>query len=99
MAESTDIYQDESFRDAVATINSEGKRNFINPKKPKGRLYNLRNWFSIIYLTLFFTLPFIKVNGGPLFLFDVFGRKFIFFGIAFWPQDFFIFAIGFLAFL
>jgi cytochrome c oxidase accessory protein FixG len=99
MTETTDIYHDESFRDSVATITSEGKRNFINPKKPKGRLYNLRTWFGIVYLVVFFTLPFIKVNGGPLFMFNVLERKFIFFGMVFWPQDFFIFAIGFLTFI
>jgi len=97
--ETTLIKNDESFRDSVATISSEGTRNFINPKKPRGRLYNLRTWFSIGYLLVFFTLPFIKVNGGPLFMFNVLERKFIFFGMIFWPQDFFIFAIGFLTFV
>ena len=99
MIETIDIDKKESFRDSVATISSEGTRNFINPKKPKGKLFNLRTWFSIFYLVVFFTLPFIKVNGAPLFMFNVLERKFIFFGITFWPQDFFIFAIGFLAFV
>lgn len=99
MTETPDIYQQESFRDSVATISSEGKRNFINPKKPKGRLYNLRTWFSIVYLVVFFTLPFIKVNDAPLFLFNILERKFILFGIVFWPQDFFIFGIGMLTFI
>ncbi len=99
MTETTGIQKQESFRDSVATISSEGTRNFINPKKPKGRLFNLRTWFSLAYLLVFFTLPFIKVNGAPLFLFNVLERKFIFFGMIFWPQDFFIFAIGFLTFV
>ena len=97
--ETTDIYQQEAFRDSVATISHEGKRNFINPKKPKGKLYNLRTWFSVFYLVIFFTLPFIKVNDAPLFMFNILERKFIFFGMIFWPQDFFIFAIGFLTFM
>jgi len=99
MTETIDIINEESFRDSVATINSEGRRNFINPKRPKGRLYNLRTWFSIAYLAIFFTFPFIKVNGGPLFMFNILERKFILFGMVFWPQDFFIFAIGFLTFI
>lgn len=99
MAEITDIYHEESFRDSVATISSEGKRNFINPKKPRGRLYNLRTWFSIVYLIVFFTLPFIKVNDAPLFMFNILERKFILFGMVFWPQDFFIFGIGMLTFI
>lgn len=101
MTETIDLItiQEESFRDSVATITKEGKRNYISPKKPKGKLYTLRTWFSIAYLVIFFTLPFIKVNGGPLFMFNVLERKFIFFGMIFWPQDFFIFAIGFLTFM
>jgi cytochrome c oxidase accessory protein FixG len=90
---------DQSFRDSVATVNAQGKRNFLFPKKPKGRLYNLRTIATLVYLAIFFTLPFIKVDGEPLFLFNVLERKFIFFGQIFWPQDFFIFAIGFLTFV
>jgi cytochrome c oxidase accessory protein FixG len=52
-----------------------------------------------VYLVVFFTLPFIEVDEEPLFLFNVLERKFIFFGQIFWPQDFFIFAIGFLTFV
>ena len=89
----------ESFRDSVATISKEGKRNFINPKKPKGRLYNLRTRFSIFYLIVFFALPFIKVNGEPLLMLNVLERKFIIFGMVFWPQDFFIFGIAMLTFV
>lgn len=90
---------DQSFRDGVATINKEGNRNYIYPQKPKGRLYNIRSYFSYFYLVLFFSLPFIKVGGEPIFLFNILERKFIFFGKIFWPQDFFIFAIGLLTFL
>lgn len=90
---------DQSFRDSVATINKEGKRNYLFPKKPKGKLYNLRTIASIVYLVVFFILPFIKVGGQPLFLFDIMERKFILFGVIFWPQDFYIFAIGFLSFV
>jgi len=88
-----------SFRDSVATISNEGRRNFINPKKPKGRLYNLRTRFSIFYLIVFFTLPFIKVHGEPLLMLNVLERKFIIFGMVFWPQDFFIFGIAMLTFV
>ena len=83
-----------SYRDSVATITKDGKRNYINPKKPKGRLYNLRTRFSIFYLLVFFSLPFIKVNEEPLLMLNILERKFIIFGLIFWPQDFFIFGIG-----
>lgn len=90
---------DQTFRDAVSTISKEGNRNYVNPQKPVGKLYNLRSYFSYFYLILFFTLPFIKVEGEPVFLFNVLERKYIFFSKIFWPQDFFIFAIGLLTFI
>lgn len=93
------VQLDQSFRDSTTTITKQGKRNFLFPKKPKGKLYNLRTLVTLVFLAVFFTLPFIKVGGEPLFLFNVIERKFIFFGQVFWPQDFFIFAVGFLTFV
>jgi cytochrome c oxidase accessory protein FixG len=90
---------DQTFRDSVATIDKQGHRKYIQPKKPKGKLYNKRTVASWIYLAIFFTLPFIKVHGEPFFMFNVLKRKFIFFGQIFGPQDFFIFALGMLTFM
>jgi cytochrome c oxidase accessory protein FixG len=93
------VYQmDQSFRDSIATIDKEGKRKFIYPKKPSGRYYNWRTFTSLLFLAVFFTVPFIKVEGEPFMMFNVLERKFILFGKIFWPQDFFIFAIGLITF-
>jgi cytochrome c oxidase accessory protein FixG len=89
----------EAFRDSVATIDAEGKRKWIYPFKPDGRLYDYRKALSVFYLGLFFALPFIKVGGEPIFMFNVLERKFILFGMIFWPQDFFIFGLGMLIFI
>ncbi len=91
--------EQETFRDNVATVDKQGKRIWIFPQKPKGKLYNARTWLSIVYLVVFFALPFIKVNGHPLFLINVLERKFILFGQIFWPQDFFIFGLGMVIFI
>jgi cytochrome c oxidase accessory protein FixG len=89
----------ESFRDSIATIDKDGKRAWIFPTKPHGKLFNLRSYLSYIYLIMFFGLPFIKINGEPLFLINIVERKFILFGSIFWPQDFFIFGLGMLIFI
>ncbi len=88
-----------SFRDKIATVDQKGKRIWMFPHKPSGKLYNLRIWVTIVYLLVFFGLPFIKVNGHPIFLVNVLERRFILFGQIFWPQDFFIFAIGMIVFI
>lgn len=89
----------ENFRDHLSTISETGKRNWIYAQKPKGKLYNARTAVSILYLIVFFSLPFLRVNGDPFFLFNVIERRFIFFGVTFWPQDFFIFGVGMLVFI
>jgi len=90
---------DQSFRDSVATIGDDGKRVWINPLKPKGKLYNYRTWFSYFCLLLLFGVPFIKLNGHPLLLLNVLERKFIIFGVVFWPQDFPLFGLAMLTFV
>jgi cytochrome c oxidase accessory protein FixG len=90
---------DQTFRDSVATINQKGKRNFLFPKQPKGSIYKKRTLASVIYLIVFFSLPWIKINGEPLIMLNVLKRKFILFGQIFGPQDFFIFALGMITFI
>ncbi len=89
----------ESFRDRIGTVNEDGKRVFINPKKPKGPFYNARTYVSIVLLALLFSGPFITINGHPLMLFNVLERKFIIFGMAFWPQDFSLLMLGGITFI
>lgn len=96
---SQDPIENQSFRDSIATVDETGKRKWIYPTKPKGKLYNWRKYLSYIYLVLFFGLPLLKVGGEPLFMFNVVERKFILFGMIFWPQDFFIFGLGMLIFI
>lgn len=92
-------HTDDSFRDHIATVDENGKRKWVFPLKPSGRLYNYRKYLSYVYLLVFFGLPFVKVHGEPLFLINILERKFILFGMIFWPQDFFIFGIGMLIFI
>jgi cytochrome c oxidase accessory protein FixG len=86
----------ESFRDSIATINEEGKRNFIFPKKPSGPLYEKRKLVSYVLLAFLFAAPFIKVNGNQFLLFNILERRFNIFGFPFWPQDFYLFVISML---
>lgn len=88
-----------TFRDRIYTADEEGHRKWVFATQPFGRFYNYRTWLSILYVVVFFTLPFIKVDGHPLFLFNVPERKFILFGFIFWPQDFFVFAVSMLTFM
>jgi cytochrome c oxidase accessory protein FixG len=89
----------DSFRDHLATVDEQGKRNWIYAQKPAGKYYNARTVLSYLYFIVFFAGPFIKINGRPLFLLNVVEGKFILFGAIFWPQDFFIFGLAMVAFI
>ncbi len=86
----------ESFRDKLTTVDATGKRAWVYSKKIKGRLFNYRRWVAVFLMLLFYTGPFIKIHGDPIMLFDFLQRKFIIFGITFWPQDFHLILISFI---
>jgi cytochrome c oxidase accessory protein FixG len=95
----TQIPSDESFRDSISTIDKKGKRVWINPLKPSGRFYNARKIVSYFFLAILFILPFVKLHGNPLLMINILERKFIIFGLIFWPQDFFLFGLTMLTFV
>jgi cytochrome c oxidase accessory protein FixG len=84
---------DEAFRDTIGTIDKEGKRKFIFPKKPSGRFYDYRKLVSYLLLIILIVNPFIKINGNQFMLFNVLERRFNIFGFPFWPQDFYLFVV------
>jgi len=84
----------EVFRDSIATIDKEGKRAWIFPKKPSGRYYDKRKIVSYFLLAFFAIAPFIKINGNQFLMFNILERRFNIFGLPFWPQDFYIFVIS-----
>lgn len=86
----------DNFRDTIATINEEGKRAWIFPKKPSGKLYEYRKYASYFLLVFLFAAPFLKVNGNQFLMFNVLERRFNVFGFPFWPQDFYLFVISML---
>lgn len=88
-----------SYRDSISLVDKAGNRNWVYPKKPQGPLYQGRTWFSIGLMLLLFGGPFIEFNGHPLLLLNVLERKFIIFGIPFWPQDLPLFALLMMTFV
>ena len=89
-------YDAEGYRDSLSTVDSDGNRIWLYPKKPKGRLYNYRKYASYVMLLVLFGLPWLKHNGQPLFLFNILEGNFRIFGIYFTTQDFYIFVIAML---
>ncbi|GAA4291773.1 cytochrome c oxidase accessory protein CcoG [Aestuariibaculum suncheonense] len=84
----------ESFRDSIGTMTKEGKRAWVYPKKPSGKLYEYRKITSYVLLAFLFAAPFIKVQGNQFLMFNVLERRFNIFGFPFWPQDFYLFVLS-----
>ncbi len=89
----------DDFRDRQSTIAEDGNRVWVYPKQPKGKLYDYRKLTSVLLLAVLFGLPFIKVHGDPFLLFNILERKFIVFGVMFYPQDFHLFVLSMIAFI
>jgi cytochrome c oxidase accessory protein FixG len=90
------IYEEEigSFRDSISTVDKQGNRVWVYPKKPKGPYYNARSIVSVVLLIILFAAPFVRIGGEPLLLLNILERKFVIFGQIFWPQDSHLFALG-----
>jgi len=85
--------QSQDFKNIISTVDDKGKRKWIYALQPQGKLYNRRILISYLYLLLFFGLPFIKINGYPIFMFNIPDRIFILFGQVFYPHDFILLGI------
>jgi len=87
----------EEFRDSISTVSKSGKRIWVYPKKPKGPYHTARSILAVFLLLFLFIMPFVKVNGHPFILLNLLERKFILFGLAFGPHDFYLFVIAFIS--
>ncbi|MFU8844316.1 MAG: cytochrome c oxidase accessory protein CcoG [Bacteroidales bacterium] len=85
------------FRDSLTTVSKEGKRVWVYPKKPRGKLYRYRSVVAMLLLAFLFAAPFIQYKGDPLILLNVIDRQFIIFGLIFWPQDFYLVVLSMIA--
>lgn len=99
MEKSSDLYQyDEQFRNTIATVDAQGKRVWVYPKKPSGFYHRLRIVVTVVLLSLLLGGPFITISGQPLLLLNFFERKFVILGQVFWPQDFILLALTLITF-
>jgi len=88
-----------SFRDRQSTISEDGKRVWMFPKQPSGKLHQKRWGVAIFLLSVLFITPWIKYEGEPVMLFNILERKFILFGQLFWPQDFHLVVLSLITFI
>jgi cytochrome c oxidase accessory protein FixG len=87
----TDLDEEhETFRNALASVHADGRRKWIYARQPAGRFYRARTFVSWVLLAFLFSAPFVRFHGQPLVLLNVIERRFVLFGLVFWPQDFYL---------
>lgn len=59
----------------------------IYPWHTTGRYRTLKNVLSVILQAILFITPWLRIDGRPVILLDVQGRKLHLLGATFWPQD------------
>lgn len=92
--ENPEDYRESTFRDRPTTFSKEGKRLWLFPKMPKGKLYNIRRIIAWSLLAFFYLAPFLKFRGEPLIFLNFLERKFVLFGNTFYPQDFYLLVLA-----
>ncbi|KAB2813609.1 cytochrome c oxidase accessory protein CcoG [Phaeocystidibacter luteus] len=85
---------DDSFRDSIGTVDEDGKRKWIVPKRVNGYWMKARTRVAMGLLVFFFAVPWLRIGGEPFLKLDVLGREFVIFGSTFWPQDFYLLVIS-----
>ncbi len=90
---------EENFRDHLGNVAPDGSRQKIHPRKPRGPYHRARVAVSWVLLSILFAGPFISINGHPLLLLNIIERKFVLFGVPFWPQDLHLFLLVVLTFV
>ncbi|MBL7966879.1 MAG: cytochrome c oxidase accessory protein CcoG [Prolixibacteraceae bacterium] len=95
--ENQENFQETTFRDRPSTFGKDGKRVWLFPKLPKGKLYSIRRAIAWFLLAFFYIAPFIKIKGEQLIFLNFPERRFILFGNTFYPQDFHLLVLAIIA--
>jgi len=78
----------------VGELDSRRRREKIYTRRIEGRYQKIRLYTGWPLLMGYLTLPWVSMNGRPVILFDLAGRKFHIFNLTLWPQD--LVLLGFL---
>ncbi|MFQ5498982.1 MAG: cytochrome c oxidase accessory protein CcoG [Candidatus Zixiibacteriota bacterium] len=89
----------ERYRDRLTTADRRGRRIWMYPTSPRGKLHTARSVLAVFLLAFLFCAPLLRLNGEQLLLFSILKRKFVIFGLIFWPQDFHLFVLVAIAFV
>ncbi|GAB4370308.1 MAG: cytochrome c oxidase accessory protein CcoG [Acidobacteriota bacterium] len=71
----------------LSTLNVDGSRRWIRPKREKGRFWRRRLVVAWALIVLFTALPYVRIGGKPAVLLDITRRRFTVLGTTFLPTE------------
>jgi cytochrome c oxidase accessory protein FixG len=91
-----DVEDHERFRAEMASIAKDGRRKWVFARQPEGRFYRWRTAVAIVLIVFFVASPFVHIDGHQFMLLNLIDRRFVLFGVPFWPQDLWLLLLLFL---
>lgn len=91
-----DVEDHERFRAEMASIAKDGRRKWVYARQPHGGYYRWRTIVATVLIVFFVASPFIHVGGHQFMLLNLIDRRFVLFGVPFWPQDLWLLLLLFL---
>jgi len=73
--------------ESLATMNADGSRHWINPRPSAGKYASRRRGVAYGLIALFVTLPFLRIGGQPVLLFDLARQQLHVAGATFYSDD------------
>lgn len=81
------LLEPKTFRDKIAILDERGSRRRLYPAEVSGVWRKRRTLVQLVLIAVFLILPWIKIGGHPLVLFDLVNSRFHLFGLHLWAHD------------
>lgn len=81
----------------LSTLNADGSRRWLRPRPSPGRFHRWRRTVAYVLMAVFFLVPYLRIGGLPVMLFDLPRRRFDLFGTTFLATDTLLFMLLFVS--
>lgn len=83
----TSLFDEDEATSLLPTLSQDGSRKWIRPRLSVGTFFRWRRAVAYLLIAVFTLIPFIKINGRPFMLLDLWSRRFYIFSYEFRPTD------------
>lgn len=81
------LFDEDEATSLLPTLSQDGSRRWIRPRVSLGTFFRWRRAVAYILIAIFTLIPFVKIDGRPFMLLDLWSRRFFIFSYEFRPTD------------